>query len=217
MNTLERIRIAIVEDMTDVREGLRYYLNMEKQFRVLGFYDAAEKLLEDFKKGLIVDVILLDIELPGMNGIEAIPVIQEACPQASVLMLTIFEDKTKILKSIRAGAGGYILKNTKPQDLIEQIHSLHSGGSPISPSIARTILTEIQKESHPEEQNDYGLTPREKQILEDIIDGLTYKDIAEKYTIAASTSKKHILHIYQKLNVSSKVEFVKKVIREKLI
>ena len=217
MNSLERIRIAIVEDMTDVREGLRYYLNMEKQFRVLGFYDAAEKLLEDLKRGLIIDVVLLDIDLPGMNGIEAIPIIKEACPRTSILMLSIFEDKNRIMKSIRAGAGGYILKNTKPQDLIEQIHTLHNGGSPISPSIARTILTEIQTESLPEEQNDYNLSPREKQILEDIIDGLTYKDIAEKYGIGVSTSKTHILHIYQKLNVSSKVEIVKKAIREKLI
>ena len=212
MKTSQHIRIAIVEDMKDVREGMGYYLNMEPTFQVRGSFESAETFLESLESGRRVDVVLMDIQLPGMTGIEAVPLVKERSPDTAVLMLTIFEDQEKILQSIRAGAGGYILKNTKPQNLIEQIKSLHDGGSPISPTIARTILTEIQRESPPNVTKNYGLTPREHQILEDIIDGLTYKDIAERYDIAASTAKKHILHIYQKLNVSSKVEIVKKVI-----
>lgn len=217
MKIPQLIRIAIVEDMKDVREGIGYYLNLEPTFQVRGFFESAEAFLESLDSGQLIDVVLMDIKLPGMTGIETIPHIKQRSPETAILMLTIFEDQDKILQSIRAGAGGYILKNTKPQNLIEQIKSLHDGGSPISPTIARTILTEIQRKSPPNVTKDYGLTPREHQILEDIIDGLTYKNISERYDIAASTAKKHILHIYQKLNVSSKVEIVKKVIREGLI
>lgn len=217
MKTPHLIRIAIVEDMEDVREGIGYYLSLESTCKVRGLFESAEAFLKSLESGQPIDVVLMDIQLPGMTGIEAIPLIKQQSPDTAVLMLTVFEDQDKILQSIRAGAGGYILKNTKPQNLIEQIKSLHDGGSPISPTIARTILTEIQRESTKDATKDYGLTPREHQILEDIIDGLTYKEIAERYIIAASTAKKHILHIYQKLNVSSKVEIVKKVIREGLI
>lgn len=217
MKTPHFIRIAIVEDMKDVREGIGYYLNLEPTCKVRGLFESAEAFLKSLESGQSIDVVLMDIQLPGMTGIEAIPLIKQKSPDTAILMLTVFEDQDKILQSIRAGAGGYILKNTKPQNLIEQIKSLHDGGSPISPTIARTILTKIQRESVPDGSKDYGLTPREQQILEDIIDGLTYKEIAERYIIAASTAKKHILHIYQKLNVSSKVEIVKKVIREGLI
>ena len=209
--------MAIVEDMKDVREGIAYYLNLEPSFQVRFTFESAEEFLEKLEAGIAVDVVLMDIQLTGMSGIEAIPLIKQLSPNTTILMLTIFEDQDKILQSIRAGASGYILKNTKPQNLIEQIQSLQYGGSPISPTIARTILTKIQMESTPEATKDYGLTPREQQILEDIINGLTYKDIALNYNIASSTAKKHILHIYQKLNVTSKVEIVKKVIREGLI
>ena len=217
VKTSQLIRVAIVEDMKDVREGIGYYLNLEPTFKVRGTFESAEALIQSLESGQAIDVVLMDIQLPGITGIEAIPLIKQQSPETAILMLTIFEDHDKILQSIRAGAGGYILKNTKPHNLIEQIKSLHDGGSPISPTIARTILTEIQRESSKDAIKDYGLTPREHQILEDIIDGLTYKEIAERYIIAASTAKKHILHIYQKLNVSSKVEIVKKVMREHLI
>jgi len=216
MSSSESIRIAIVEDLTDVREGLKYFLSMEPTFSVLKPYENAEALLSDLQRGKIPDVVLMDIELPGMTGIEATGKISLSYPDISVLILTIFEHEEKILQSIRAGARGYILKNTKPQALIDQIKSLSQGGSPISPAIAGTLLSEIQKYSPPR-RKEYNLTNREKQILEEIIEGKTYKEIAEKFSIATSTAKKHILHIYQKLNVRSKVEIVKKVIREKLL
>jgi DNA-binding NarL/FixJ family response regulator len=134
-----------------------------------------------------------------------------------VLILTVFEDEDKILASIKAGANGYLLKNTKPDLLLDQIISSASEGSPISPVVARRLLDEIKREGRPDAAADYGLTPREREILADIVDGLTYREIAARHNIAASTAKKHILHIYQKLDVTSKAEFVKKAIRENLV
>ncbi|MEA1911383.1 MAG: response regulator transcription factor, partial [Spirochaetota bacterium] len=115
------------------------------------------------------------------------------------------------------GATGYVLKNTDPGELVSQIKSIYAGGSPISPNIARKILTEFQKDRHHNERKNYNLTPREKEIFTGIADGLTYKEISALHNIASSTVKKHILHIYQKLEVNSKVEFIKKVIEEDLI
>jgi len=210
------VRIAVVEDIKDVREGMRYLLGMEETFQVIKCFESAESLLADLKGGLKPDVILMDIELPGMSGIEATRCISNGFKNIAVLILTIFEEEDKIMKAIRAGARGYVLKNTRPQVLIDQIKSLSTGGSPISPAIAGTILSEIQRTTPPA-QKDYHLTARETQILNDIIEGETYRDIATKYNIANSTAKKHILHIYQKLNVKSKVEIVKKAFREGLI
>jgi len=211
------INLVIVEDGKEVREGLRYLLNLDRQIRITETFSNAEQLLTSLKTIPIPDVVLMDIGLPRMNGIEATRILKEQYPGINVLILTIFEEEEKILDSIRAGANGYILKNTRPGELIEQIKSVYQGGSPISPTVARRILMEIQKDKRNNPKKDYNLTPREKQILKDIVDGCTYKEIAERYYIAGSTAKKHILHIYQKLNVTSKAEFVKKVIDEELI
>ncbi|MCK5201162.1 MAG: response regulator transcription factor, partial [Spirochaetales bacterium] len=131
--------------------------------------------------------------------------------------LTIFEEEDKILSAIQAGATGYVLKNTDPGELVSQIKSIYGGGSPISPHIARKLLTEFRKERNHNERKNYNLTPREKEIFKGIVDGLTYREISSRYNIACSTVKKHILHIYQKLEVNSKVEFIKKVMEEELI
>ncbi len=228
------IRLAIVEDISEVREGLKYLLSMDKQITVTGVYKRAEDFIEGLGKAsgeqhakgyfseVIPDVVLMDIKLPGMDGIEATRLIKEKFPDITVLILTIFEDEDLILDSIEAGADGYILKNTKPGLLTEQIKSAFNGGSPISPMVARRILSEIRREKQVkskrrEDARDYNLTPREREILKDIVDGFTYREIAERHYIAGSTVKKHILHIYQKLKVTSKAEFVKKVIEEDLI
>ena len=216
MNKQNRLKIVLVEDIKDVREGLKYFLSLEPTYSVINTYEAAEDLISALKEGLKPDVILMDIELPKMNGIEATRIITQDFPSITILILTIFEEEIKILEALRSGAKGYILKNTKPQDLIDQIKCLSEGGTPISPSIAGTLVSEIQKTAPPAKK-DYCLTTREKQILEDIIEGETSREIADKYSISASTAKKHILHIYQKLNVKSKVEIVKKVINEHLL
>lgn len=211
------INVAIVEDISEVRDGLKYLLNIDQQIDVSKTYKCAEDLLKELNSMKLPDVILMDIQLPGIDGIEATKVIKKMFPNITILILTIFEDEERILDSIRAGADGYILKNTKPGQLAEQIKSACNGGSPISPMVARRILSEIQKGKKDTLKKDYNLTPREKEVLKDIVDGYTYRQIAEKHFIAGSTAKKHILHIYQKLNVTSKAEFVKKVIDEELI
>lgn len=211
------IKISIIEDIDEVRQGLKYLIDADPEIFVIKTYKNAETFLDSFPLLTVPDIILMDIGLPGMSGIEATRIIKKEYPHIAILILTIFEEEEKILNAIQAGATGYILKNTKPGELISQIKSIHIGGSPISPTIASTILQEFRKETVQKDKKDYNLTPRENEILLAIVEGLTYKQISQRYNIAASTVKKHILHIYRKLEVNSKVEFIKKVIDEKLI
>jgi DNA-binding NarL/FixJ family response regulator len=209
--------LAIVEDEREVREGLRYLLGLDGRIRIAAAFGRAEELLSWLEENPEPDIVLMDIHLPGMSGIEATAALRTKHPSIAVLILTIFEEEDKILASIKAGAKGYILKNTKPDLLLEQILSARAEGSPISPTVARRILEEIQRGGSYGNAVDYDLTPREREVLKDIVDGLTYRELAEKHHIAGSTAKKHILHIYQKLNVSSKAEIVRKALDERLI
>jgi DNA-binding NarL/FixJ family response regulator len=217
LNGERQIRLLIVEDQKEVREGLRYLLGLDRRIVVVKTFDRAEGLLEYLGGQGACDLVLMDLGLPGMSGIEAPRALRKLYPDINIIILTVFEDEEKLLASIRAGANGYILKNTKPEVLLEQIISAVSDGSPISPRVARRLLDEIKREGGTEERENYGLTAREKQILLDVVDGLNYREIAEKLNIAASTAKKHILHLYRKLNVSTKADFVRKAIREKLV
>ncbi|MFA6506649.1 MAG: response regulator transcription factor [Treponemataceae bacterium] len=219
MNTgtdVKPIKLVIVEDQKEVREGLRYLLGLDQRIQVVKTFERAEELLA-FLPGLsLPDMILMDIGLPGLSGIEATRAIRKSYPDMRVLILTVFEDEEKLLASIRAGANGYILKNTKPEILLEQVLSAAADGSPLSPQLARRLFDDIRRRDDSENHEDYGLTPREKEIVRDVVDGLTSPEIATKHNIAASTAKKHILHIYQKLGVGTKAEFVRKAIRENL-
>ncbi len=209
--------VAIVEDEPEVREGLRYLLGRDGRIRIVASFGRAEELLEWIDANPAPDIVLMDIHLPGMSGIEATAALRERRPGVAVLILTIFEKEEEILASIRAGAKGYILKNTRPEALLEQILSAREEGSPISPTVARRLLEEIQRGAARSAAADYELTPREREVLRDIVDGLTYRELAERHRIAAATAKKHILHIYQKLNVSSRAEIVRKALEEKLV
>ncbi len=211
------IKLSIIEDIDEVRQGLKYLIDADPGIKVLKTYNQAEKFIDSFPLFDVPNIILMDIGLPGMSGIEATKVIKKEYPGIDILILTIFEEEDKILNAIQAGATGYILKNTRPGELISQIKSIHTGGAPISPQIARKILDEFRKKTKSIEKREYNLTPREKEILKSIVEGLTYKEISLKHGIASSTVKKHILHIYRKLQVNSKVEFIKKVIDENLI
>lgn len=211
------VNLVIVEDQKEVREGLRYLLGLDGRIRVLKTFERAEELIDTVDSLPRLDIVLMDIGLPGMSGIDATRILTRRLPGINILILTVFEDEDKILASIRAGANGYLLKNTKPELLLEQIIGASSEGSPISPVVARRLLDEIKRDGRPDAAADYGLTPREKEILSDIVDGLTYREIAVRHNIAGSTAKKHILHIYRKLDVTSKAEIVKKVIRERLV
>jgi DNA-binding NarL/FixJ family response regulator len=209
--------LAIVEDEREVREGLRYLLGLDGRIRIVAAFGRAEDLFAWLEENPEPDIVLMDIHLPGMSGIEATAALRDRHPMIIVLILTVFEEEDKILASIKAGAKGYILKNTRPDALLEQILSVKADGSPISPTVARRILEDIQRSGAYGHANDYDLTPREREVLKDIVDGLTYRELAERHHIAGSTAKKHILHIYQKLNVSSKAEIVRKALEEKLV
>ncbi len=212
------IRIAIVDDMDDVREGLRYLLAMDEELHVAASFSRAELLLEQLEGGTTpCDLVLMDIGLPGMSGIEATSRIKELAPELKVLVLTVFEDEERLLSAIRAGADGYLLKNTRPSELIDQIMETCGGGSPISPAVAGRLLREIRGKPEQPASPQYSLTPREQEVLHDVVDGLTYREIAERRGIAGSTARRHILHLYRKLNVSSKAEFVRKVLNEDLL
>ncbi len=209
--------VAIVDDQKEVREGLAYLLGLDARIRIVGSFERAEDLLAWLQGNDSPNIVLMDIHLPGMNGIEATRSLQVSHPDAIVLILTIFEEPDTILEAFRAGAKGYILKNTKPEILLEQVLSAKDDGSPISPTVARRLLDELRRGVQETPSNDYGLTAREREVLRDIVDGLTYRELAEKHHIAGSTAKKHILHIYQKLNVSSKAEIVRKALNERLV
>lgn len=212
-----RIGIVIVEDEREVRLGLKYLLNLDRDLMVVKGYQRAEELLEDLERDIVPDIILMDINLPGMDGITATKRIKDRYPGIEILMLTIFEEKGKIVKALQAGAMGYILKGTDPKELAAQIKTLYSGGTPISPKAARKLIDEIQHPGGDASPRDYKLTPKETDILKNIVEGYTYKEIADIQGISGSTVKTHIMHIYRKLEVNSKVEFVKKVLKEELI
>jgi DNA-binding NarL/FixJ family response regulator len=209
--------VAIVEDQKEVREGLVYLLGLDRRVHVVASFERAEDLLSWSAVNDEPDIVLMDIHLPGMDGIQATSAMQAAHPASIVLILTIFEEPDTILAAFRAGAKGYILKNTRPDVLLEQILSSRDEGSPISPTVARRLLDELRRGGQGAPVADYGLTIREREVLRDIVDGLTYKELAEKHHIAGSTAKKHMLHIYQKLNVSSKAEIVRKALDERLV
>jgi DNA-binding NarL/FixJ family response regulator len=211
------IRIMICEDEREAREGFRYLLALDEEIRVMGAFASAEALIDSIQEVGPPDIVMMDIGLPEMSGIEATRIIHERWPEVNILILTIFEEEEKILSAVQAGAAGYVLKNTRPGELTSQIKALHRGGSPISPGVARKLLGELRREMAPVKQVDYHITRREEDIMKCIVKGYTYREIAECCNISGSTVKKHILHIYKKLDVSSKVEFMKKVMQDDLL
>ena len=227
---MDILKVYIVEDEKEVREGLRYLLNLYNEIKVARTFSCAEDLLSDIESGRSADIVLMDIGLPGIDGIRATERIKKLNSSMKVIMLTVFEEPDKIFRAIRAGASGYVLKNTKPAQLVEQLKTLNNGGAPISPEAAGKLFSEIQKdnqtavscigsnsENGTDADNDYKLTDREYEVLEAIAAGYNYRETAERLNISSATVKKHILHIYRKLDVSSRVEFMKKVIGENLI
>lgn len=209
--------IAIVDDEREVREGLRYLIELHGDLRVAAVFGDAESFLAALPSLRRLDLVLMDIGLPGSDGISALTRAKAIRRDVRVLILTVFEDEERILSAIRAGADGYLLKSTRPELLVDQIREAGDGRAPLSPAVASRLIAEVRRGTPVAPRTDYGLSPREREILGDIAAGLTYRQIAENRAIAASTAKKHILHIYQKLNVTSKVEFVRKVIDEDLV
>jgi DNA-binding NarL/FixJ family response regulator len=209
------IRVAIVEDNKELREGLEQLISGTRGLECVGAYGACSLLLEEVPS-LSPDVILMDIGLPGMSGVECVKLVKGREPDINILMLTVYDDDQKIFESIYNGASGYLLKKTPPAKILEAIEEIHAGGAPMSGKIARRVLTMFQRSNKPV-SHQLELSQREKEILHGLVDGLSYKMIAEKYFVSIDTVRTHIKHIYDKLHVHSKSQAVAKAIREKLV
>jgi DNA-binding NarL/FixJ family response regulator len=208
------IKVSIIEDHKEFREGLAFLLDASEGFICVDSFSSAE----DGIKGLTgkEDVVLLDINLPNLSGIEAIPLIKEKFPSLKIIMLTIFDDDENIMEAILAGADGYLLKKTTPVQVLSSLKECMEGGSPITPSIAKKVLN-LFKQKIPKKNDDFALTQREIEILNCLVDGMNNETIAKKFFISVQTVRNHIRHIYEKLQVHSKSQAVVKAIREGLV
>jgi DNA-binding NarL/FixJ family response regulator len=210
------IRVAIFEDNRNLRDGLYQLINGSHDFECTGAYANCNTLLKNIEESK-PDVVLMDIEMPGMNGIEAVKLLKEKHPEIKILMETIFEDNDKIFKSVCNGAEGYILKNTSPVQILSSIKEIYEGGAPMTPSIASKVLKMFKVQSSHDSKNSFDLTEREKEILKCLVEGMSYKLIADNCFISVDTVSGHIKNIYKKLQVHSKSEAVAKAIKGKIV
>lgn len=210
------IKVAIFEDNKHLRESLYYLISGTEGFICCGNFPDCNDLVFQLKKDL-PDVVLMDIEMPGISGIEGVKLIKQHFPNVQVLMQTVFHDDENIFNAICAGASGYILKSTSPAQYIESIKDVFNGGSPMTGSIARRVLELFQKNILPASKNDYQLTPKEKEILQQMVQGKSFKMVADALNISYETVRSHMKNIYSKLHVNSNTEAVSKVIKENII
>ena len=211
-----KIKIGLVEDNKLLRETLAAFLNRYENLECIISLPNPLLLLAEMRNHK-PDVILMDIEMPKINGIEAVKMLKEEFPEVQVLMFTVFEDEEKIFASIQAGASGYLLKRTQPNEIAHAIEDLYAGGAPMTASIARKVLSFFQpKKENKKQDNQYALTDREREVLQGLVEGLGYQNIADKHFISISTVRTHITNIYQKLHVNSKSQAVAKALKEGL-
>jgi DNA-binding NarL/FixJ family response regulator len=208
-NFASMIRIAIVEDNKVLRASLEQLFNKTGIFQCVASLGNLQNVVSEFNKAL-PEIVLMDIGLPDISGIEGVRTVKNNFPGVQVLMFTVFEDEEKIFEAIRAGASGYLLKKTPAEGIIEAVKQLHEGGAPMSPSIARKVLGSFHAQAG-NTIDPYKLTTREKEILFSLSDGLSYMKIADKYFVSISTIRTHICSIYQKLHVHSRAQAVAKV------
>jgi DNA-binding NarL/FixJ family response regulator len=209
------ITVSIVEDNADYRLGTAYVLRNARGFSVLGEYDSAEAFFDALPNAL-PDVVLMDISLPGMSGIEAVRLLRERHPRVQAVILSVHEDGENVFRAICAGAVGYLAKPVLPTRLPEAIESAFGGGTPMSPQIARRVL-EMFRLYAPPRQADYNLTEREVAVLERLVEGDGYKEMAEALKISVYTVRAHLRNIYEKLHVHSKSQAVSKALQEGLL
>lgn len=207
---MSSISLAIVEDIDDIREGLLDYFSLQPEFEAVAAFSNMEDILEQLGNGFHVDIILSDIGLPGMNGIEGIRLINDISKKTDIIMLTVFMDSEKIFNAICAGATGYLLKGT-PMPMIKQaLLDIHGGGSFMSPSIARKVMEHFKT---PVQRTDHQLTSKEKDVINCLLDGLSYKLIVDRLDVPMDTVRFRIKSIYKKLHVNSKGEILSKALR----
>lgn len=206
--------IAIVEDDEAIREGLAYIIKRARGFKSVSTFSSGEEALQHFRREH-PQIVLMDIGLPGMNGIDCLRKMKQIHPDVSVVMLTVFEDNEQVFNSIMAGASGYVLKKTPPPKLLELLQDLRHGGAPMSPQIARRVLDFFQRRSS--EKDAANLSKREVEILDELMNGCTDKQIADRLHISTSTVHDHLKNVYQKLHVHSRTEAIAKAMRFKPI
>ena len=209
------VTVALVEDDDSTREGLRLLIHGSPGFQVVGAYPSVEEALPGLACR-VPDVLLMDINLPGMSGREGVRVVKERWPAVEVLMLSVYGEQESVFESICNGAAGYLLKKTPPARLLEAIREARDGGSPMSPEVARKVVTLFRKTARPEPL-EARLTPRELQLLSLLAEGHGYQEAADRLVVSVHTVRNYIRSIYEKLHVHSKSEAVSKALRSGLI
>ncbi|NOX36235.1 MAG: response regulator transcription factor [Calditrichaeota bacterium] len=215
---MKTITVSIVEDHADFRNGLQLILEADPQIECEVVYERCEPLIRDIELGKICPrVVLMDIGLPGISGIEGVQRIKAIHPDCQVLMLTVYDNDANVFRAICAEASGYLLKQSTPEQILDAIKQVASGGIPMTPIIARKVMTMFREFAPGPANNPTHLTPREREVLNALVEGLSYKQIAQKLFISFDTVRNHLRHIYEKLQVHSKSEAVAKALKEKLL
>lgn len=207
-------RVLIYEDNHRLRQSLEILLNDEQLFKVAGAFPDCNKAAEEVIE-LDAELVVMDIDMPGIGGVEGVKQIKQAAPLTKVVMHTMFDDDTRIFDSICAGADGYLLKNTSPMQLIHSLQEVMQGGAPMSPFVAQKVFQFFRNQQQP--VSDFNLTNRETMILELLVKGNSYKMIADKSNVTIDTVKKHLQNIYHKLHVNCGTEAVAKALQHKII
>ncbi len=210
------VNVVIFEDNRHLRESLQFLLNLTPGYHCLAAYPNCNNLLENLR-GKDCDICLMDIEMPGISGIEATKIIKKNLPHINVLIQTVFSEDEFIFQAICAGASGYILKTTSPDQYIEALNNVQSGGAPMTPSIAKRVLQLFKTNTLAPSQENYNLTEKERIVLQHLTAGKSYKMIADELSISVETIKTHIKNIYSKLHVHSAPEAVAKAIQERIV
>jgi DNA-binding NarL/FixJ family response regulator len=204
---MKPIKICIVEDLKEVREGMVSLLTLDQRFEVLASFSDAERAASELQAWQ-PDIVIMDINLPGMNGIECIRKVKAQCPETQFMMFTIYEDDEKVFEALAAGASGYLLKKTPLGKICDSLVELNEGGAPMSTQIARKVIDRLRTT---ETSSSELLSTRENEVLQFLAKGFLYKEIADKLSISTSTVRQHIHNIYEKLHVQNRMEAINKV------
>ncbi|HVM88855.1 MAG TPA: response regulator transcription factor [Puia sp.] len=209
---MQPIKICLVEDIKEVREGMVSLLTLDERFEMLAAYPDAETAAENLPEW-DADVVIMDINLPGMSGIECIRKVKRKCPHSQFIMFTMYEDDEKVFEALQAGANGYLLKKTPLSKITDSLIELYEGGAPMSTQIARKVIERMHM--HEAENEKANLSSREHEILQWLAKGLLYKEIADRLNITTGTVRQHLHRIYEKLHVQNRTEAINKAFGNK--